>query len=114
MTNPQQFEVWFADLNPQRGTEAGKIRPVVVVQTNLLNGTHPSTIVCPITTNVQSAATLLRVYLGVGEAGLRQQSDILVDQLRAIDNRRLLNCTGNLTQRSIDALKENLRIMLDL
>lgn len=38
----KQFEIWIADLNPRRGTETGKIRPVIVVQTDLLNVEHPS------------------------------------------------------------------------
>ena len=33
----KQFEIWLADLNPEFGTEAGKTRPVVIVQTDLLN-----------------------------------------------------------------------------
>ena len=33
----KQFEVWIADLNPRMGTESGKIRPVLIVQTDLLN-----------------------------------------------------------------------------
>jgi mRNA interferase MazF len=50
MMNIRQYEVWLADLNPRVGTEAGKTRPVLVVQTNLLNTvSHPSTIICPIT-----------------------------------------------------------------
>lgn len=47
----KQFEIWMADLIPQIGTEPGKTRPVLVIQTNLLNKIpHPSTIVCPIQT----------------------------------------------------------------
>ncbi|MEJ7677319.1 MAG: type II toxin-antitoxin system PemK/MazF family toxin [Segetibacter sp.] len=49
----KQFEVWIVDLNPRMGTETGKTRPVIIIQTNLLNSFHPSTIICPITTNVQ-------------------------------------------------------------
>jgi mRNA interferase MazF len=41
-----QFDLWIADLNPRNGTEPGKIRPVLVVQSNLLNKVHPSTLVC--------------------------------------------------------------------
>ncbi len=52
----RQFEVWVADLDPQFGTETGKKRPVVIIQNNLLNQIHPSTIICPITTNVQHKA----------------------------------------------------------
>lgn len=58
-----QFDIWLANLNPSKGTEPGKIRPVVVIQTDLLNGVHPSTIVCPITTNVQPKSEILRVHL---------------------------------------------------
>ena len=58
----KQFEVWIADLNPTIGTESGKVRPVIIVQTDLLNEIHPSTIVCPITTNVQPKSEILRVH----------------------------------------------------
>ncbi len=45
----KQFEIWLADLNPTIGTEAGKTRPVLIIQTNLLNEIpHPSTIIIPI------------------------------------------------------------------
>jgi mRNA interferase MazF len=55
----KQFEIWIADLNPQIGTEPGKTRPVLIVQTNLLNSIpHPSTIICPITTNVKKVGDL--------------------------------------------------------
>jgi len=51
--NCKQYEIWLADLNPQIGTETGKVRPVLVIQTDLLNQIpHLSTIVCPLTTNI--------------------------------------------------------------
>ena len=82
-----QFEIWLADLNPRMGTESGKIRPVIVVQTNLLNKlSHPSTIVCPITSHVSPKANILRVHLKKEAAGLEKDSDIMLDQVRAIDN----------------------------
>ena len=85
----KQYDIWLADLNPTRGTEPGKTRPVVIIQTDLLNDTHLSTIICPITTNVKVEAELLRVHLKKGQ--LDRLSDILVDQVRAIDNNRLIN-----------------------
>ena len=48
----KQFDIWLADLNPRLGTEAGKTRPVVIVQTDLLNDFHLSTVICPITSKV--------------------------------------------------------------
>ena len=108
----QKFHTYLADLNPRIGTEPGKIRPVVVVQTDLLNGTHPSTIVCPITTQVAREAKILRVHLGRATAGLKEDSDILVDQIRAVDNRRFRKHLGQLSDHQKDSLLENLRIVI--
>jgi len=108
----KQYEIWLANLNPSKGTEPGKIRPVVVVQTDLLNDVHLSTLVCPITTNVRPDLSLLRV--GLTKKQLPERSDILVDQLRAIDNKRFLERIGKLTKEQSNHLRENLKIMLDL
>ncbi len=59
----KQFDIWLTDLNPTVGTEPGKTRPVVIIQTNLLNETHLSTIICPITTNINPEAEILRIHL---------------------------------------------------
>jgi mRNA interferase MazF len=108
----KQFDIWLADLNPTIGTEPGKTRPVVIVQTDLLNDIHLSTIVCPITTNVKPEAEILRVHLQKGQ--LDNLSDVLVDQIRAIDNRRLIKRLGKLNKDQITLLKKNLRIVLDI
>ncbi len=111
----KQFEIWIADLNPQIGTETGKTRPVVIVQTDLLNKIpHPSTIICPITTNVKKDAEVLRVHLIKGTANLDHDCDIMIDQLRAIDNKRLIKKLGTLPKDIIDYVKENIQIVLDL
>lgn len=111
----KQFEIWIADLNTQIGTEAGKKRPVLVVQTNLLNKiSHPSTLVCPITTNIQKEAEILRVHLKKGMSNLHENCDIMIDQLRAIDNKRLVNKVGDLPKNLIEKVKENISIVIDL
>lgn len=110
----KRYEVWMADLNPRFGTEAGKTRPVVVVQTDLLNGKHLSTVVCPLTTQVVAGLNRMRVHLKAGEAGLSTDSDILVDQIRAIDNHRFVKKTGQLPAPAQTKLDENLKIILDL
>ncbi len=111
----KQYEIWIADLNPQIGTEPGKTRPVLVIQTNLLNRVpHPSTIVCPITTNVKKDSEILRVHLKKGMANLSQASDIMIDQIRAIDNNRLTKRIGALPDELIEKVKENIQIVLDL
>ena len=82
--------LYLADLSPRLGTEAGKTRPVVVVQSDLLNEIdidHPSTWVLPCTTRL-TGENMLRVVLPRGIAGNREECEVVVDQSRAIDNRR--------------------------
>ena len=87
---PNRGEVWLADLNPRRGTEPGKTRPVLVVQSQpLLDADHPSTLVVPLTTKLVDDAAPLRIRIPAADR-LHSDSDLLVDQLRAIDNRRLI------------------------
>ena len=111
----KQFEIWIADLNPQIGTEPGKSRPVLTIQTNLLNKTsHPSTIICPITTNVKRDSEILRVHLIKGMGNLHKNCDIMIDQIRAIDNKRLTKKVGNLPSNLIEIVKKNIKIVMDL
>jgi len=110
----KQYEIWIADLNPGFGTETGKTRPVVIIQTDLLNKFHPSTIICPVTTNVKPDAEILRVHLAKGSSKLKEDCDIMIDQVRAIDNKRLLNKVGVLNQEKIALVKANLSIVFDL
>ncbi len=111
----KQFEIWIADLNPKIGTEPGKKRPVLIVQTNLLNKIpHPSVIICPITTNVLLDSEILRVHIKKGMANLKKDSDIMMDQIRAIDIKRLVQKLGVLPLDLIPLVKENIKIVLDL
>lgn len=111
----KRFEIWLVDLSPRIGTEPGKTRPVLVVQTNLLNKLpHSSTIVCPLTTNVQKESEILRVHIKKGTSNLNENCDIMIDQVRAIDNKRLIRKIGELPESLVSKVKENLAIILDL
>ena len=109
----KQYEIWVADLNPANGTEPGKTRPVIIIQTDLLNKHHGSSIICPLTTNVQKDSKILRVHLQQGLCGLNEASDIMVDQTRAIDNKRLIKKMGVVPDEIITIIKESLKIILD-
>ena len=111
----KKWHLYLADLNPRFGTEAGKLRPVVVIQTMLLNNVgHPSTLICPLTTKVTPKTKWLRIHLSGGEGGLKEPSDILVDQIRAADNRRFKKELGVLPQGKQFSLTESLKAILDL
>jgi mRNA interferase MazF len=83
-------EIWLANLNPRRGSEPGKTRPVLIVQAQaLLDVEHPSTLIVPLTTRLIEDAEPLRVRIRAS-GRLKKDSDALIDQLRAIDNHRLV------------------------
>lgn len=104
-------EIWLANLNPRRGTEPGKSRPVLVIQDQtLLDIQHPSTIIIPLTTKLVENAAPLRLRIKARE-NLEKDSDLLIDQLRAIDNKRfksgpLTRCNDDFMQRVFDAINE--------
>ena len=106
--------LYLADLNPRAGTEPGKVRPVLVVQTDLLNEAgHPSTWVLPCTTRL-TGENLLRVVLPRSIAGNREECEVMVDQSRAIDNRRLVRALKPLPKSILAEVVEKLRRLGDL
>lgn len=111
----KQYEIWIANLNPNKGTESGKTIPVLIIQTDLLNAVpHSSTLICPLTTQIKKESKLLRIHLNRGVAGLNEDCDIMIDQIRAIDNKRLVEKIGTLPARFLAEIKQSISIVLDL
>ena len=114
MVRIRRGSLYLADLNPRRGSEPGKVRPVLVIQTDLLNETgHPSTWVLPCTTRL-SGENLLRVSLPPGIAGARQECEVMIDQSRAIDNRRFVRALRALPRALLREVEAKLRRLGDL
>lgn len=106
--------LYLADLNPRRGTEPGDARPVLVIQTDLLNGAgHPSTWVLPCTTRL-SGESLLRVSLPRGISGNPRDCEVMIDQSRAIDNRRFVHALESLPRSLLREVEEKLRRLGEL
>ena len=106
--------LYLADLSPRRGTEPGKVRPVLVIQSDLLNeAEHPSTWILPCTTRL-AGENLLRVVLPRGMAGNRQDCEIMVDQSRAIDNRRIVRRLKALPLSILREVEEKLRRLAEI
>ncbi len=110
----KSFEIYLANLNPKKGHEVGKTRLVVVVHSKLMQGILSTSIVFPLTTQL-SPATLLRVHIPLNESsttGLTEPSDVIVDQMRSIDNQRLIKKLGELPSAQAEQLQKNLQTIL--
>ena len=107
--------IYLANFNPSKGAEPGKIRPCIVMQSNLLNDVgHPSTTILPLTTQLIENAAPLRFRL-TSRDGLEYDSDVMLDQTRTIDNRRIGNdMLTVLTEQEIGKIELFWRIVLDL
>jgi len=108
----KRFELWLANMNSKNASTVKKIRPVVIVQTDLLNGIHHSTVICPLTTKISEGAQLLRVQLDSSQVDYK--SDILVDQIITLDNRKFIKRLGKLNAKQIERLTYSLKVVLDL
>ena len=110
----QRGYLYLANLNPTHGTEAGKLRPVVVIQNDLLNAAgHTSTWVLPCTTRL-TPENILRVRLPAKCAGNDQDCDVMVDQPRTIDNKRFMSGLGKIPGVLFKEVIEKTRLIGDL
>lgn len=111
----QRGEVWLANLNPPRGREIGKIRPVVVVQAPELDASiTPMVVVLPMTTKIIAGLNRFRISIKARDR-LKQDSQIVTDQPRALDRSRMVDGPlAMLTPDEIAAAESGLKIVLGL
>lgn len=106
--------LYLADLNPRQGTEPGKTRPVVVIQTDYLNEVgHPSTWILPCTTQTVGES-VLRVVLPKKLAGNTENCEVMIDQSRSIDNQRIQRELGKIPPLLLKEIKDKIRLLADL
>ena len=106
--------LYLADLNPNFGTESGKTRPVLVLQSDLLNQVgHPSTWILPCTTRL-TGESVLRVCLPRQTARNSHACEIMIDQSRTIDNRRFKRQLARLPELLLKEVKSKLSQLAEL
>jgi mRNA interferase MazF len=101
MVNPRRFEVFLVALDPTLGSEIRKTRPCVVVSPDEANNALDTVVVAPLTSTIRHYPTR------VGVRFQRRNGEIAVDQLRALDKRRLVKKLGVISpdaQRNLTAL----------
>src|SRR3990172_7854044 len=103
------------EFNPRVKTKPGKLRPAVVLQSDLVNEAgYPSTIVIPTTTRLVEDPGILRMRIKKGQGGLTRDSDLLLGQLIAVANESFRQEIGVLPGDLMDDLEKRVRIILGL
>ena len=104
--------IYLANLNPSKGTEIGKIRPVLIIQSDLLNSINHTTVnILPLTTLLKDN-TFLRVRI-LKNGQLNQDSDVICDYIRAIDTRKITSeLLTRLSQNKMQEIEEKLSWIL--
>lgn len=87
----ERYEIYPADLNPSRGSEINKIRPVVVISHDEMNRYLDTVLVCPLTTRLHPRWRSRLQCICDGK-----KAEIAVDQIRTISKERLGKKLGRL------------------
>ena len=107
----RQGEIWFANLDPVKGSEQSGSRPVVIVSGDTLNDTLPIVIVVPITSKVKSYPTC--VILSASKvSGLRKDSEAMTFQIRALSKKRLTKRIGRIGGEELRGILKGLFVAL--
>lgn len=108
-------EIWVANLNPGRGREVAKIRPVLVVQDDALTAAGtPMVIVLPLTTQVYPGFSRWRVTIEPRER-LLKPCQVIIDQPRALDLKRIgEGPLTRLTEAELARVERSLKAVLGL
>lgn len=113
MREPSRGEVWLIDLNPTRGHEQTGTRPGLVLSVDLFNhGPAGLVILLPISTVAKGIP--FHVELNPLEGGLKQKSFVKCEDVRSVAKDRLLRRYGTVSPRTMAAVEDRLRILLNL
>ena len=93
--NIKRGDIYFADLDPVIGSELGGQRPVVVVQNDLANKYNPTIIIAPITSVLKKKKLSTHILIRKNKY-LKNDSMILLEQIKTIDKCRLISFIGKL------------------
>jgi mRNA interferase MazF len=108
-------DVLTVNLDPTLGTEISKTRPCAVVQNNIGNRFSNRTIIVPITDKEHVPKDFpVHVRIPKGEGGVEKDSVILCDQIRSIDEKRIVSTYGKLSASTMKKVDKALRISLAL
>lgn len=112
MSFPRRGEVYWVRLDPTIGSEIAKTWPAVIISNDVGNQYAARVIIAPISTGGTDKVYPFEVLLQAGEGELRQQSKVLLDQIRTVDKSRLERYVGALDQARLDEINRAICLSL--
>ena len=107
-------EMYYADLNPVIGSEQGGYRPVLIIQNDTGNQYSPTVIVAAISCKTITKPDLPTHHKIKACAGLKEESLVLLEQIRTLDKRRLQEYIGQLNHADMKQIDHCLAVSLGL
>ena len=114
MNHIKRREIWLVSLDPVIGHEVSKTRPAVIIQNDLGNEYSPITIIAPITSQKLDKIYPIEVLLTPENSGIEKKSKVLLNQVRAVDKRRLVRKVGFIDDKTMAHVDDALKISLGL
>jgi mRNA interferase MazF len=113
--DPKRGEIYLTALDPTVGRKIQKTRPALVIQNDISNRLTEMTIVAPITSTVRFPLNPVHVLLPADSTtGLAVTSVVLLSQIRAVDQVRLVKRLGSADDRTMAEVNEAIEISLGL
>lgn len=113
MSNVFRGEVWLVGLDRTLGREQAGTRPALVISEDLFNQGHADlVIVIPITSKDKGIRS--HVAISSSEGGLSMQSFAKCEDIRSISKQRLRKRLGVVSEQTIEAVEEKLRMLMGL
>lgn len=110
----KQFDIWLTDLEPRFGSEQGGKRPVVIMETNGVQSAGATTIVIPLTSQIERVFSYDVIVEPSSFSGLSVRSKLMFRQIRVIDKARLKRKIGLLEKSYHPLCRERLKFLFDL
>ena len=107
-------EIFLANLEPVMGSKQGGVRPVLIIQNNISNKYSPVTIIAAITSKIFEKEFSTNVFISKEDSRLEKDSTILLNQIRTIDNTRLIRRISSLDNFIMNQVDRSLKISLSL
>ena len=114
LSGVKRGDIYYADLSPVVGSEQGGMRPVLIVQNDTGNKHSPTVIAAAITSQIGKARLPTHIELEAKSFGLTKDSVVLLEQVRAVDERRLKERMGRVDEKLMNKVDDAIAVSFGL